>query len=341
MRIIVVGAGIGGLTTALALLRAGHEVEVVERAAGFGEVGAGLQAGPNATRVLHSLGLAAALEPVAVSPVATRFLRWDNDTVLTEWPLAGQIDVKYGAPYHTLYRPDLIDVLAAALPPDVVRFQRTVTAVDYWDTRPVLRFADGTAEIADIVVGADGIRSAVRGSTVEETTAPFSGMCAYRAMVRADESPEPSVRIWLGLHRHLVAYPAGRYLNLVCVVPATDWPAESWTVPGSLAELRANFRGWSPQLNELLDHVRERVYRWGRYDREPLSHWSTATTTLIGDACPPMLPFLAQAIEDGAATAHGTHPAPVLGEQRAFPSARRTRTSTARQSTRQRRGDER
>ncbi|WP_431873548.1 FAD-dependent monooxygenase [Amycolatopsis sacchari] len=308
MRVIVVGGGIGGLTAALALLRAGHEVRVDERAAGFGEIGAGVQLGPNATRVLHGLGLDAALRRTAFSPVATRFLRWEDDTVLTEWPLAGHMEARFGAPYYTVYRPDLITVLAAALPAGVVCFGKAVTAVESWHPRPLVRFADGTAATADVVVGADGIHSAVRGATVAETAARFSGMCAYRALVPADAlSAEPAVRVWLGPNRHLVAYPVGRFVNLVCVVPATDWPEESWTAPGSLAELRAAFRGWSRELNDLLGHVREPVYRWGLYDREPLPRWSTATTTLVGDACHPMLPFLAQggaqAIEDGAALA--------------------------------------
>ncbi|GHF41328.1 salicylate hydroxylase [Amycolatopsis bartoniae] len=313
MRIVVVGGGIGGLTTALALLRAGHEVRVVERAGGFGEIGAGVQTGPNATRVLRHLGLADALEPVAVVPVATRFLRWDDDAVLTEWPLAENVEKRFGAPYHTLYRPDLIAALAGALPPGVVGFGRPVTAVESWETEPVVRFADGSAETADVVVGADGIHSAVRKATVPETAARFSRMCAYRALVPADALPsrgEPVVRAWLGPNRHLVAYPVGRggrYVNLVCVVPAAGWSAESWTAPGSVAELRAQFEGWSPRLTELLDAVREPVYRWGLYDREPLSRWSTPSTTLVGDACHPMLPFLAQgaaqAIEDAVVLA--------------------------------------
>lgn len=310
MRVIVVGAGIGGLTTALALSGAGHEVRVVERASGFGEVGAGVQTGPNATRVLHALGLEAALSAVAVAPGEFRFLRWDDDSRLTTWPLAGYLDVKYGAPYYTLYRPDLITLLAAALG-DIVRFRRTVTAVEAAAPHPVVHFADGGTETADAVVGADGIHSVVRRSTVAETPPRFSGMCAYRALVSGDDLPEPPehvVRNWLGPNQHLVAYPVGagaRYLNLVCIVPATDWRTESWITPGSLAELRAHFRDWSPRLNALLDHVREPVYRWGLYDREPIPRWSTATTTLVGDACHPMLPFLAQgaaqAIEDAAA----------------------------------------
>ncbi|ROS45160.1 salicylate hydroxylase [Amycolatopsis thermoflava] len=305
VRIIVAGGGIGGLTTALALVRAGLDVRVVERAAGFGEIGAGVQLGPNATRVLDSLGLGEALRDTAVEPVATRFLRWADDSVLTEWPLAGQVRARFGAPYYTLYRPDLIAALAAAIPAGTVSFGRQVAAVE--DGRTV-RFADGATETADVVVGADGIHSAVRTSTLPETAPRFSGMCAYRALLPNDT--EPVVRIWLGPGRHLVAYPVGRgarLLNVVCVAPADDWPDESWTAPGDVTRLREHFDGWSPEVRKILDRVTEPVYRWGLHDREPLPRWSTPTTTLVGDACHPMLPFLAQggaqAIEDAAVLA--------------------------------------
>ena len=306
MRVLVTGGGIGGLTTAVALRQAGADVHVVERAAAFGEVGAGVHLGPNATTVLRRLGLGEKLAEVGFAPEVMRMLRWQDDTRLGEWPLAEQMWQQYGAPYYTVYRPDLVDVLASALPDEVTAFDSLVT-----DVRPsAVTLADGSTLDADLIVGADGTHSTVRGATVGDAPARFSGMCAYRAMVPLVPEDDLSVRLWLGPGRHVVVYPVGRgpdWMNLVCVVPEPDWHEESWTAPGTAEDLRDHFRGWAPSLTSLLDRVTEPVYRWALYDREPLARWSTATTTLLGDAAHPMLPFLAQgaaqSIEDAAALA--------------------------------------
>ena len=308
MRVLVTGGGIGGLTAAAALRRVGADVEVVERAAAFGAVGAGVQLGPNATSVLRLLGLGDRLADIGFAPELMRVLRWRDDAVLGEWPLAERMRQMYGAPYYTAYRPDLIDMLAAALPPAAIRLAAAVTAVD--PRRAEVTLADGTSVHADLVVGADGTHSTVRGATVGDAPARFSGMCAYRALIPLVPDDDLSVRVWLGPGRHLVAYPVGRgprFMNLVCVVPEPDWREESWTAPGTAADLRHQFRDWAPALRTLLDRVTEPVFRWALYDREPLAGWSTAATTLLGDAAHPMLPFLAQgaaqAIEDAAALA--------------------------------------
>ena len=302
MRVLVTGGGIGGLTATVALRRAGAAVHVVERAKAFGEVGAGVQLGPNATSVLRHLGLGDRLDEVGFAPPSLSMLRWEDDKRLGEWPLAEMMERDYGAPYYTVYRPDLIDVLASALPDDTLRLDSTVTDVD--PSEPAITLADGTVLHADLVVGADGTHSAVREATVGDAPARFSGMSAYRALIPLEPGDDLSVRAWLGPGRHLVAYPVGRgpdWLNLVCVVPDPDWHQESWTVPGSAADLRAHFHDWSPQLRALLDRVTDPVFRWALYDREPLGMWSTDTTTLLGDAAHPMLPFMAQ----GAAQAIG------------------------------------
>lgn len=308
MRVLVTGGGIGGLTTAVALRQIGVDVRVTERASAFGEVGAGVQLGPNATAVLRRLGLGEALDAVGFAPEVMRILRWQDDTTLGEWPLAAEMLRQYGAPYYTAYRPDLIELLAAALPPDVVRLRSKVTGVDPGE--PAVTLADGTRLAADLVIGADGTHSAVRGATVGDAPARFSGMCAYRALIPVQPGDDLSVRLWLGPGRHVVIYPMGKgpdWLNAVCVVPEPDWQEESWTAPGTAEDLRQHFHDWSPSLRELLQRVTEPVFRWALYDREPLRAWSTATTTLLGDAAHPMLPYLAQgaaqSIEDAAALA--------------------------------------
>jgi salicylate hydroxylase len=310
--VVIVGGGIGGLTAAACLTQAGFRVQLFEQARQFGEVGAGVQLGPNATRVLQRLGLGDSLEEVGFRPEAVRLLRWEDSSVLTEQPLAAAAEREFGSPYYTLYRPDLVDLLAAELPPGVVRLGAGVTGIDATnDGRPVVQLADGSAQVADVVIGADGTHSAIRGATVGDVAARFSGMAAYRALVphdRVRSAEAAGVRNWLGPHQHLVAYPVGRdarYVNLVCVVPEPSWRTEAWNAPGSVTDLRDHFIGWSTELTTLLDAVEEPVFKWALYDREPLARWSTARTTLLGDACHPMLPFLAQgagqAIEDAAA----------------------------------------
>lgn len=313
-RVVVVGGGIGGLTAAISLRAAGCHVVVVEKAEQFGDVGAGVQLGPNATKILGRLGLADAVREASVIPDSVRLLRWQDDQVLSEWELGAAAVDRFGAPYVTMYRPDLIDLLAGRLPADTVKLGAAVTEVHAAaGHRPWVRMTDGTTQDADLLVGSDGTHSIMRDSTVGPVPARFSGMSAYRALIPSDAAgPEfaTTVHNWLGPDRHLVAYPVGRdarYVNLVCVVPEQDWSTESWTAPGSPNELRAHFQAWSPKARALLEAVTDPVYRWALYDREPLTTWSTASTTLLGDACHPMLPFMAQgaaqAIEDAAALA--------------------------------------
>jgi salicylate hydroxylase len=338
--VVIVGGGIGGLTAAACLGQAGFGVRVFEQAHEFGDVGAGVQLGPNATRVLRRLGLGDPLEEVGFRPDAIRLLRWEDSSSLTEQPLAAAVEREFGSPYYTLYRPDLVDLLTGALPPSVVRLGTAVTAIDTTeDGRVAVQLADGSVELADVVVGADGTHSTVRAATVGDVAARFSGMAAYRALVPHDRvrSAETAVvRNWLGPDQHLVAYPVGRdarYLNLVCVVAEPSWTTEAWNVPGSVIDLRKHFAGWSTALTRLLDAVEEPVFKWALYDREPLARWSTATTTLLGDACHPMLPFLAQgagqAIEDAAALARclSDTPADIPAALARYEAARRPHTA--------------
>jgi salicylate hydroxylase len=338
--VVVVGGGIGGLTAAASLTQAGLHVQVLEQARQFGEVGAGVQLGPNATRVLRRLGLGDALRKAGFRPDAVRLMRWADSRPLSEQPLAAAAEREFGSPYYTLYRPDLIDLLAAHLPPNVVRQGIAVTGVyTNTDGRVAVKLADGSAESADVVIGADGTHSTIRSATVGDVAARFSGMAAYRALIphsRVRSSESALVRNWLGPHQHLVAYPIGRdarYINVVCVVPEPSWTTEAWNIPGSVTDLRKHFAGWSAELTTLLDAVDEPVFKWALYDREPLARWSTATTTLLGDACHPMLPFLAQgaaqAIEDAAALARclSETPADIPAALARYQAARRPHTA--------------
>ena len=307
MRAVVLGAGIGGLTTALALQRVGLATQVFEQAAELREVGAGIQMSPNGTRLLERLGLADPLRRVAVRPTALEMRRWADGAVLSRQPLAGVCEAAFGAPYYHLYRPDLVAALAAALPPGTVHLDHRFVSLRQHADGVEISFANGATLTADVVIGADGIHSAVREAVFGGDSPWFSGSIAYRGLVPAERLAhlrlDRSVTSWLGPDRHFVHYyvAGGRLMNFVGVVPAGDWRAESWSATGRVADALAEFAGWHSCVRSIIAAA-DGVNRWGLYDRRPLERWSLGRVTLIGDAAHAMLPFMAQgavqAVED-------------------------------------------
>jgi salicylate hydroxylase len=343
MRIGIVGAGIGGLSTAAFLVRAGHEVTVFEQASALGEIGAGIQLSPNATRLLARLGVGPALDAVAVRPEAIEQRRWADGTVLSRVELGDVVERAFGAPYLHVHRADLVEVLGTAVPAACVRTARRVTGVDP-DGTVVL--ADATQERFDAVIGADGIHSVVRRALVGDGPATFSGHVAYRALVPGDAVRAlgwPALATaWLGPGAHVVHYylRAGALHNIVAIHEDPTWTTESWTTPGDPEVLRAAFAGWAPAVRDLLALV-ERTHRWALHDRAPLPVWSRGHVTLLGDACHPMLPYVAQggaqAVEDAAALAaalDGVAPDAVPGALVRYESTRRERTTAVQTSAR-------
>lgn len=315
MRIAVAGGGIGGLTAALALARAGHDVSVFERASQFGEVGAGIQISPNGRRVLQHLGVGEAFDAIAVESQRIVLRRWQDDSELSYTPLGEQFVQRYGVRHANVARPDLVQVLEHAvrsMPNVEVRLGvRADGASPHGgaDGSPLLHLSDGTSVEADVVVGADGIHSRVRDSVVGAHPSRFSGSVAYRALIPAERVAHVPLEVTnrMGPDAHVVTYfvgAAARWLNVVCIAPEAVWDIESWTEPGSADEMRQRFAEWSPQLQTLLAEVSDPVFRWALHDREPLGSWGVGGVTLLGDACHPMLPFMAQgacqAIEDAA-----------------------------------------
>jgi salicylate hydroxylase len=308
----VIGGGIGGLSAALSLLRAGFDVHVYERAQVLGEVGAGVQVSPNASRILHGLGLADALARTGVKPLAWHQRRWDDGRTLLRTPLAEPLEARFGYPHYQMHRADLLDALAAAVPAQRVHLNhRLLDLTDHGD-RVEARFANGERAEVDALVGADGIHSPVRAALFGPDRPRFTGCVAYRGLVPADRlrdlDLEVTAQIWLGPGQHFVHYFVRRQtlVNFVAVVERESWTRESWTDRGDLAEALAAFDGWHPQVRSMLRSVEE-TFIWALFDRAPLDRWSRGRVTLLGDACHPMLPFMAQgaaqAVEDGATLA--------------------------------------
>jgi salicylate hydroxylase len=312
MRIIVVGAGIGGLTAALMLRRAGLDVEVFEQAAELREIGAGVQISPNATHLLHRLGLADALRRVAVRPLTIEIRRWDDGRLLARQPLADLCERNFGAPYYHFHRAELLEVLAAALPKHVLHLDhRCVGLVQQAEKVEVKFHNDATAD-ADLVVGADGIHSTVRGLILGPESPRFSGHVAYRGLVPAERLAHLELQVnasmWWGPDHHFVHYFVGkdaRYVNWVAIGRG-EWRIESWTARGEIADALKEFAGWHPQVGAIISAA-DVTNRWALYDRDALPRWTVGRVSLLGDAAHAMLPYMAQgavqSIEDAAVLA--------------------------------------
>lgn len=307
--IAVVGAGIGGLAAATALAQRGASVAVYEQAPALTEVGAGLQVAPNGVAVLEALGLRDAAETVASLPDAVELHDWRREGAVARVGLGLEAVARYGRPYWQFHRADLLAVLAtgaagagAAIHPG----RRVETVVPARDAVE-LRLADGTTASAEIVIAADGVRSAVRSAHVGGGAPRFTGHVAWRGLVPGDRAPaaflRSQVRVTMGPGRHVVTYPlrGASVVNIVAIEERDAWTAEGWTAPDDPANLRAAFAGWRGPVAALLAEVRD-CFLWGLFDHPPLPRWTDGRLALLGDACHPMLPFLAQgatmAIED-------------------------------------------
>ena len=346
MKVAIAGGGIGGLSAALALAQRGFTVDVFERATGLTEAGAGIQISPNGAYALESLGLGAALDSIAVRPSRIAMRRWQDDSLIHEVPLGEMVLSRYGCIYANVLRFDLVRILSDALsrhPGVGIHYGSTVASLVMEDDVASVLLADGSSLQADVVVGADGIRSVVRSAIHGQLPSRFSGSAAYRALVPRERVSRFPVEVTnrMGPDAHVVTYFVGenaKWMNIVCVIPESSWQIESWTELGSADELRSAFRHWSDPLREILDCVEDPVYRWALHDREPLEQWGSGCVTLLGDACHPMLPFMAQgacqAVEDAVELAVRLAPLAESGDRaevpvalRQYEDARRTRTA--------------
>jgi salicylate hydroxylase len=336
--VAVVGAGLGGLTTALALIDKGFDVTVFEQSSELREVGAGVQLGPNAMRVYAALGLDRTIADFSFVPEAHVVRSGKTGAAIATTQMKGVYEAQYGMGYHTMLRADLQNALAARLPSGVLQFGKKCRTVEDRPAGVTLRFEDGSAVESDVVVGADGIHSALREHMLGKDSPRFTGTVAYRGVVDAATLPKglltDDVSVYIGPHASFVYYyiRRGELVNWVALVEETSWQLESWSVEGDLADVARLYEGWCPVVGDLISHA-ERCYKWALFDRDPLPRWVSGRVALLGDAAHPMMPYLAQggcmAIEDAYVLAHELAASKDDPEQalRAYEAARLPRAS--------------
>jgi len=311
MRVAIVGGGLGGLTSALAFIKRGFDVKIYEQASELRELGAGVQLGPNAVGVLYHLGLEEALKAYASPTQGKRVRLWNTGQ---SWPLfdLGQLAVEmYGFPYLTMHRADLQTVLleeVLRLKPGALLLNSKVKSTQQINETVNLTLEDGRSFECDLLVGADGVHSKIRQELFGKHEAQQSGIMAWRGLIETSQLPSHMLDTfatnWVGPGAHIVQYPLrkGTLMNFVGAIEGQRWEIESWSEKGTTEECLSDFVGWHPDIQTLIKSIAS-PYKWVLKLRDPMPSWTKGSITLLGDACHPMLPFLAQgagmALEDG------------------------------------------
>lgn len=298
-------------------MKAGYDVEVFEQAPMLGEVGAGIQVSANAMHVMDHLGIGNEISRKSVRPAGYVFRLYDSGEVISQFALSEEHERLHRAPYNQVHRADLHELLAGAilaLKPEAVHLNKRVTGFTENDAGVELQFADGTSAAGDLLVGADGVKSIIRDRISGSVPATYTGDSAWRITVPRENLPDgfmdEVMSVWMGPGKHAVSYwiRNGEILNFVGAVETPKADEESWTAKFPWEELKADFAGWHPDIQTVLDFVdKTECYRWAMYTRPAIAQWSSARATILGDAAHATLPYLAQgaamAIEDGAVLA--------------------------------------
>jgi salicylate hydroxylase len=308
LKIGIAGGGVGGMAAAIALRQAGHDAEVYEQASGYHRVGADINLTPNAVRALDSLGVVPMLKETAARPTHRISRMWDTGEETSRLEMAEEAERRYGAPQLTIHRADLLDALRRQLPQESILLGHRVAEIDISGDTPSVRFANGATRQPDVLIGADGIHSHTRTALFGPEHPQFTGLVSYRAVVDRAKLSMPNLDAftkWWGPTPDLqiVTFPLnrGRETFVFATTAQADWLHESWTMPGDVNELRQAYAAFHPQARALLDAC-DSVTKSALYVRDPLPTWSVGRVTLLGDACHPMVPFMAQgacmAVED-------------------------------------------
>lgn len=310
-KVLISGAGIGGLTAGLALIRRGFDVEIYEQANVIGEVGAGVQISSNGTRVLHALGLGDAVRRVAWEPEGKVVRLWSTGKTWKLFDLSSESVSRYGFPYLMFHRSDLIGLLLDAVlqaAPQAIRLGHKVIDVHQNSSGATIRFQNGESASGDVLIGADGIHSTIRQALFGKDRPSVTGLMAWRGVIPAAALPQhllqPVGANWVGPGRHVIQYRLrqGTMVNFVGIVERDDVMEESWSSEGTREECAADFKNWHNDIHTMIRNI-SRPFKWPLMTREPMESWSAGRTTLLGDACHATLPFLAQgavmALEDG------------------------------------------
>ena len=315
-KVLIAGAGIGGLTAASCLSKKGWDVEVYEQAPVLSEIGAGIQMSANAMQVLRYLGLEEAISQSGVRPKAYVFRLHDTGEIIQTFPLAAEHERLHGAPYVQLHRADLHNLLLAKareFKSDIIRLDHKVVRFEERANGVELMFANGSSARGDFLIGADGIRSVIRAQSKGSVPPLYTGDAVWRIAVPTDRLPpdlfDQVMSVFMGPGGHAVCYyvRSGNLLNFVGTVEAEP-SEESWTLKFPWPKLKAHYAGWNPAIQAVIDAAeKDECYQWSLFIRPAVRDWSTARTTILGDAAHPTLPYLAQgaamAIEDGAVLA--------------------------------------